>query len=1168
MKKVVVFLCILAIGSALAVYIDSDGGAIGVGADNQGNFSIGVPPMPPLYPDIRNLLNTDYTAASPAGAYVGFLIDSVIYSTSGIVPLMFPDTTVYLSDHILAPSYIDPINKWIMTEWSIEDDPYGADSIYISQILQPQESGGSGTVVMRWLIRNDSSVPHSVGIILAMDTKIGDSDDAKIWAPGIPFSDTARVLPSAVHDWDLPPFWEAYEYDPPDDTLGLVAKGILTMPPNTPPTKIAMADWRDLLGQYWDVSIPEVPYDDSGVMLWWYPVTVQPGSLTICMTSYGLSDSSASIGGIYSMSISYPRNQVVEGCRLLPNPFNLVVGVTNTSDSTVYDMQAYLDCSSSSFLTVSSSDSALKYTSPCTLSTGQVGFVSWGVVSDPAPLTSTIDYFQVTARSTLRDTFTTSPPMPIQVEGSDYLGPYAELIEPLFNTISSDSLQPIKIYLHDDDVGVDTSRIFFYFLLSLDDTIGVDISDPRLRYENDTLYYTPSEALINGTYYYFELFRAEDLNGCPTSSVITGRFLCDLIGPEIEGHFPPDSSIQTDSLLVNYVLAIDALGELRLQTVQYDLILDYYLSGVSVTGDIPADGISIGTATGVGLADSVFWAPGSWTSGYGRIPDGYVDINMVGLTDDPDYGTPNPSPDLPYGWWYLMNSHGPRAHPVLPYDEDYVSVPDTDMVYYLYDGNSLDMTTAQISFDGTTQAVAGACRDSLHTVTVSTLFADGYLVEVEVLSCDDSLGTPLDIISHTEWAYTIDISAPEISSCTYDCYDSVGTDSFDVIVHLDDTYAGVNPDSLDVLINGLPPTALTWAGDSAVFTVVTLDDSVVIDLTVCDLIDVGPANWLDTSFVLYIVMEGPRASFAGLSSGYICSATGPIIWNLYDPDGIVTSSIEVTVSGVTYTLSDPELSYIAMPGELTYTPSSAWTDGFLVTASLDAAEDPYGYSLASPVSGTWEVDLDPPDWTETIEEVHTSTGGSSYDMFDSLLNIHIQWGDGALDSISLVFDGIFFEAGSLGLTIEDTVISFSAPDADIMLDSGATYDLVLIAKTVCAFNEGEWDTHTVVFYSTDIDEKNRNLPTTAELLPNRPDPFNASTIIPFILPKTEVVRVEISDMLGRHVITLVDNRLDAGRHEIIWKGVDDLGRQAPSGVYNCRLIAGGEIHSQRITLIR
>jgi Secretion system C-terminal sorting domain len=81
---------------------------------------------------------------------------------------------------------------------------------------------------------------------------------------------------------------------------------------------------------------------------------------------------------------------------------------------------------------------------------------------------------------------------------------------------------------------------------------------------------------------------------------------------------------------------------------------------------------------------------------------------------------------------------------------------------------------------------------------------------------------------------------------------------------------------------------------------------------------------------------------------------------------------------------------------------------------------------------------------------------------------------------------------------------------------------------------------------------------------NHPNPFRGSTTIHFVLPAAAQVTLEIFDPAGRRVATLLrDARRDAGAHEAVFR-VPDL----PSGVYLCRLKAGGSTETRRIVRLR
>jgi len=87
-----------------------------------------------------------------------------------------------------------------------------------------------------------------------------------------------------------------------------------------------------------------------------------------------------------------------------------------------------------------------------------------------------------------------------------------------------------------------------------------------------------------------------------------------------------------------------------------------------------------------------------------------------------------------------------------------------------------------------------------------------------------------------------------------------------------------------------------------------------------------------------------------------------------------------------------------------------------------------------------------------------------------------------------------------------------------------------------------------------------------ELMQNRPNPFNPTTTIRFVLPAREDVSLAIYDANGRLVRTLVNEVRGYGSHEVTWDGRDDEGAPAGSGVYFYRLRAGKLAQSKKMVL--
>ena len=93
------------------------------------------------------------------------------------------------------------------------------------------------------------------------------------------------------------------------------------------------------------------------------------------------------------------------------------------------------------------------------------------------------------------------------------------------------------------------------------------------------------------------------------------------------------------------------------------------------------------------------------------------------------------------------------------------------------------------------------------------------------------------------------------------------------------------------------------------------------------------------------------------------------------------------------------------------------------------------------------------------------------------------------------------------------------------------------------------------------------LPTDFALGQNYPNPFNPSTIIPYQLSASAHVRLEVFNLLGQRLATLVDAERSAGIHAAQWDATDAAGRAVGAGVYIYRLSSGGMTESRRMVLV-
>ncbi|HOJ19664.1 MAG TPA: T9SS type A sorting domain-containing protein, partial [Ignavibacteriaceae bacterium] len=80
---------------------------------------------------------------------------------------------------------------------------------------------------------------------------------------------------------------------------------------------------------------------------------------------------------------------------------------------------------------------------------------------------------------------------------------------------------------------------------------------------------------------------------------------------------------------------------------------------------------------------------------------------------------------------------------------------------------------------------------------------------------------------------------------------------------------------------------------------------------------------------------------------------------------------------------------------------------------------------------------------------------------------------------------------------------------------------------------------------------------------NYPNPFNPGTVISYQLVAGGQVSLQVYDILGNEIVTLVDKEQEAGRYQVTF----DASKLA-SGVYICRIIAGDFVKTIKMSLVK
>ena len=173
--------------------------------------------------------------------------------------------------------------------------------------------------------------------------------------------------------------------------------------------------------------------------------------------------------------------------------------------------------------------------------------------------------------------------------------------------------------------------------------------------------------------------------------------------------------------------------------------------------------------------------------------------------------------------------------------------------------------------------------------------------------------------------------------------------------------------------------------------------------------------------------------------------------------------------------------------------------------------------------------------------------------------------DQDVDSLSISLLGVF-NIPAAYMFVSDTTMTLSL-DSDVM---NRAMDLIPIF--VSGFVAPDDYTGTLLYTFTTVDgadvtsvDRADELPETSALAQNYPNPFNPSTEIVYYLDESGPVRLEVFDMAGKRITTLVEAVLPQGEHRARF----DAGG-LPTGTYIYRLTIGNGVQTltKTMTLVR
>ncbi len=637
---------------------------------------------------------------------------------------------------------------------------------------------------------------------------------------------------------------------------------------------------------------------------------------------------------------------------------------------------------------------------------------------------------------------------------ADLAGPLAEMVFPLPESITACADSFIVIVFSDPN-GLDTSSVTIRV-----NGVSYSVPSPSVRFLGDTLFFEPAAPFAHGDTILVEVTSAEDTFGNDIDTTYSWWFVVDTLPPVLVDYFPnAGDGISSPSPLVRIWLE-----------------------------DFPA-GVDSSTVT-IRVNDTVYTISDSgvsWSSGQIifnsavrglTFSDGdTVEVCLVSVSDrvSADYCGPNSwSPDT--CWWFYIDLSGPTTYLMRPDEGSYTSCDTQQIWVYIYDPEGVipESTAIRVNSDTFRAWLGELTMDgSIAKYRPSTPFIDGQVVSVQVVHATDSLGNTTT--SGDVWTFTVDLSPPVWLSTDPPPDTFIADSTPTITLSIVDSLAGVDTLSFTITIG-----SSTFVGTSAGVRysggrfIVDLDSlglsfsdgetlSFCLD-SVGDLARYCGANVLvaDSCWNYYIDLSGPYAQLVFPESlSFFACENGTIKIVLDDNFGVDTSTIRVSVNGISYDLSDTEIWWSS--DTIYYSPSVPFSHGDTVEIEVVSASDFAGNPIS--FGGPWRFFID----TEGPEVIAFVPPSGSF-IGDPTDTIYARLRDEAgVDSTgirvfvagTLVSSGYWFDGDSVR-------VGFVFSSAGISPSSGDTYVVCvgardLVPPSYCGPNEGDTSCARFIF---------------------------------------------------------------------------------------------------------
>jgi hypothetical protein len=208
-----------------------------------------------------------------------------------------------------------------------------------------------------------------------------------------------------------------------------------------------------------------------------------------------------------------------------------------------------------------------------------------------------------------------------------------------------------------------------------------------------------------------------------------------------------------------------------------------------------------------------------------------------------------------------------------------------------------------------------------------------------------------------------------------------------------------------------------------------------------------------------------------------------------------------------------------------------------------------------------------------INMVDTGVEGSAVSTYfvtsscddDDIITLKLEQSENENNIFLLDTDGELIELNLDDENLEEKLKEHGIKAKIIRDEGGNIIEIQLIEE---AMDEPDKDSSLDGEPETYLEKKAAALPEGYELSQNHPNPFNPDTRISYSIPETQHVSIDIFNVQGQKVRSLVDEIQNAGRHIAEWDATNDDGDRISSGVYLYRFASGNVIAKKKMTLLK